>query len=75
MYTKGEWKVVSAEFTGKGVAFEVIMPKQEICKADANLIEAAPDLYEALRALYNSDPEMSAALQVQVQEALAKAKQ
>jgi len=50
-YTKGEWKVISAEFTDKGVAFEVVMLKQEICVANANLIAAAPDLYEACKYL------------------------
>ena len=46
-FTKGEWKVISAEFTQKGVAFEVVMPKQEICIANAHLISAAPELYGA----------------------------
>ena len=48
-YTKGPWKVISAEFTDKGVAYEVLMPKQEICAANAQLIAAAPKLYEALK--------------------------
>jgi len=48
-YTKGEWIVASGEFTDKGVLYEVIMPKQEICIADAHLIAAAPDMYEALK--------------------------
>lgn len=48
-YTKGKWEVISAEFTDKGVAFEVIMPKQEICIGNARLIAAAPDMYEACK--------------------------
>ena len=47
-YTKGEWKVISAEFTDKGVAYEVVMPEQEICAANAKLISQAPRSYEWL---------------------------
>ena len=47
--TKREWKVTSAKFTDKGVSYEVIMPKQEICIATAHLIAAAPTMYEALK--------------------------
>ncbi len=42
-------------------------------EANAHLIASAPALYEALKILYNSDPDIPVALLNQVQEALAKA--
>jgi len=52
-YTKGNWKVISAEFTEKGVAYEVIMPKQEICIANAHLIAQSPRMADLLERLIN----------------------
>lgn len=48
-HTPAPWKVVAAEFKGKGiVAYEIRMPNAEISKANAELIEAAPDLLTTL---------------------------
>jgi hypothetical protein len=54
-FSKGPWECVAAEF-GEGeneglVAFWVRMPEPCLCKADANLIAAAPDMREALTKL------------------------
>ena len=54
-YTKGEWEVISASFTKNGVAFEVLMPKQEINIANAHLISAAPLGYELADAVLNAN--------------------
>lgn len=55
-HTPGPWTCISAEF-GKveegTIKFEVKMNEQIICKADANLIAAAPDMYDALNAIAN----------------------
>ncbi len=49
-HTKGPWECLSAEFGEEGtIKFEVKMTEQVICKADANLIAAAPDLLEACK--------------------------
>ena len=77
MYTKGPWEVKSATFTEKGVAFEVIMSEQVICAGDAKLIEAAPAMYEALRAMYGNwivrpDDEINALIYKMAGQAIAE---
>ena len=81
MYTKGEWKVrqhgitrqIYVETPTRPKAKEYQIAEGIYNKANAQLIASAPDLYAALKALYNSDPDMSVVLVNQVQEALAKA--
>lgn len=51
-FTKGPWECTAAEFKGKGiVAYEIKMPHPIISKANAELIAAAPCMYEALQAI------------------------
>ena len=52
-FTPGPWEVLNAEFTNDGVNYEISMPGHVINTADVPLIEAAPDLYDALNRIYN----------------------
>lgn len=61
MYTfaKGEWKIRGNDIIFKGSGAKVAeietgWPKDEV-KCHANLISAAPDMYEALKDLIDSD--------------------
>jgi hypothetical protein len=57
-HTPGPWKCVSAEFKKGGlVAFEVRMPEQVLCKRDADLISAAPELLEAAKLALDQLPQ------------------
>ena len=53
-FTPGPWKVLAAEFTDKGVSYEIEMPEHIMNTADAALIEAAPELYAVLEELEES---------------------
>ena len=96
-HTKGEWKASQILDNGKAVIhtgdlslpFVEVFPNRyrqppitsEICEANANLIAAAPDLYEALRAAqaYMARKEMYSGVQdrtgleVKIIKALSKA--
>jgi len=56
-YTKGEWKAVEhgqqlkIKANGKDIATVAFTESEAEDKADAQLIESAPDLYEALKGL------------------------
>jgi hypothetical protein len=52
-YTKGPWKCISGAFKRGGViAWEIKMPEGgHISKANADILSATPDLYEALKNL------------------------
>lgn len=52
-HTPGPWEVRAAEFVGGAVAYEIVMPRIEINWANKTLIETAPDLLEACKALFN----------------------
>lgn len=58
-HTPKPWKVVSGEFKEGGlIAYELEFPESSracISMADAHLIEAAPEMYEALKAVATDD--------------------
>ena len=90
-YTKGEWQIKSTDFDDYVIWAEHCMPDEdiEICiiqqntkkmmKANAHLIAAAPEMYEALKLLlermemYPDYPIGFELVKVQAEKALAKA--
>ena len=85
-YTKGEWKKYGQHIhiNTANTSDEIItvlwpewMPESE-ARANAHLIAAAPDMYEALKAMYQSwvvrpDDEVNVLLYKMARKALAKA--
>lgn len=75
---KTEQSLIFANFTSldEGIGRSLICTVDRInpdYQANARLIAAAPELLEALKAVWNSDPELSLAVQEQVKQAIAKA--
>jgi hypothetical protein len=51
-HTPGPWQVIAGEFKDDGiVAYEIRMPEAILSKSNADLIAAAPDMLEALKAM------------------------
>ena len=78
-FTPGPWKVLAAEFTDKGVSYEIEMPEHIMNTADAALIEAAPELYAVLEELeesssYWSEYYVPLGIVERIQAALCKAR-
>lgn len=84
-YTKGEWKAYKDDLTKNAYHIEVVHTGHEklytevayaYSKADAHLISAAPDMYEALKAYVDNaliqDPCLLP-LFIQMKHAIAKA--
>ena len=80
-YTPKPWEVVSLSGIGGNYAIRMSLDDKRTCygvqsiykKEDANLIAAAPDMYEALRNLENDNNQIPDHAWQMVQDAIAKA--
>ena len=73
-YTKGEWRAyVGYTFTMVKSAEPIAVIHSDNDEADAHLIAAAPEMYEALQFIINADDSIAPDMAEVINKALAKA--